>query len=94
MTGDIPGRMSGFGDRSVPIGGPRRKAGSAATRTAFVPRAELGLRECCKAIGRREIPVEAGIVERERTGPLVREGRGIERILATVVRKSRQRAKA
>ncbi|MGB9625446.1 MAG: hypothetical protein ACPMAQ_11345 [Phycisphaerae bacterium] len=117
-TGDIADRTSGFGGRSVPIGGalPRsaavrmlggpvaaagasgggkvRRIDSAATSEAFVHPLERGLRACCRAIDRPEIPVEAGIGEPERTGPLVQEGREIERILATVVRKSKQRVKA
>lgn len=76
------------------VGANLREANHAETRKSFVHHVEIALKECCETVYWLEIIVEAGIVERRRMQPLIQEGREIEKILATVVRKSKQRVKA
>jgi len=76
------------------VGANLREANHAETRKSFVRHVEIALKECCETIYWLEIIVGAGVVERKRMESLIQEGREIEKILATVVRKSKQRAKA
>ena len=76
------------------IGANLREANHAETRKSFVHHVAVGLKECCETIYWLEVLVDAGIVEPKRTEPLIQEGREIEKILATVVRKSKERVKA